>query len=186
MCIAGLRCLPWRCGALRKLGTRAHPVRFYCFKYWNSQFATQWFFSEHHRRTVHPIDEPNPQGDSPNPVQEWFFDPAFLRRFFNFKDLSIMNNTARFLSIAAVAAFASFGAHADEADASQFATQFETNRTRAEVQAEAATVAQTRSIEPAGSRVVTYKSTADRAAVRAQAADAVRTGQISSGEIGAL
>ena len=74
-----------------------------------------------------------------------------------------MNNTARFLSIAAVAAFASFGAQADEADASQFATKFETNRTRAEVQAEAATVAQTRSIEPAGSRVVTYKSTADRA-----------------------
>ena len=80
-----------------------------------------------------------------------------------------MNNTARFLSIAAVAAFASFGAQADEADASQFATKFETNRTRAEVAAEAATVAQTRSIEPAGSRVVTYKSTADRAAVRAQA-----------------
>ena len=98
-----------------------------------------------------------------------------------------MNNTARFLSIAAVAAvaaFASFGAQADEADASQFATQFQTNRTRAEVQAEAATVAQTRSIEPAGSRVVTYKSTADRAAVRAQAAEAVRTGQISSGERG--
>ncbi len=83
-----------------------------------------------------------------------------------------MNNTARFLSIAAVAAFASFGAQADEADASQFATKFETNRTRAEVQAEAATVAQTRSIEPAGSRVVTYKSTADRAAVRAQADEA--------------
>ncbi len=38
-----------------------------------------------------------------------------------------MNNTARFLSIAAVAAFASFGAQADEADASQFATQFQTN-----------------------------------------------------------
>ena len=50
--------------------------------------------------------------------------------------------------------------------------------------AEAATVAQTRSIEPAGSRVVTYKSTADRAAVRAQAAEALRTGRISSGEIG--
>ena len=97
-----------------------------------------------------------------------------------------MNNAARFLSIAAVAAFASFGAQADEADVSQFATQFQTSRTRAEVQAEAATVAQTRSIEPAGSRVVTYKSTADRTAVRAQAAEAVRTGQISSGEIGSL
>jgi len=106
--------------------------------------------------------------------------------FFEFHRSFTMNNTARFLSIAAIAAFASFGAQADEADASQFATKFETNRTRAEVQAEAATVAQTRSIEPAGSRVVTYKSTADRAAVRAQAAEAVRTGQISSGEIGTL
>ncbi|MFY3386123.1 DUF4148 domain-containing protein [Paracidovorax sp. MALMAid1276] len=97
-----------------------------------------------------------------------------------------MNTTARILSVAAVAAFTAFGAHADEADASQFATQFETNRTRAEVQAEASSVAQNRSQEPAGSRVVTYKSTADRAAVSAQAADAVRTGQISSGEIGSL
>ncbi len=71
-----------------------------------------------------------------------------------------MNKTARFLSVAAVAAFAAFGAHADEADGSQFALKFDTNRTRAEVAAEAATVAQTRSIEPAGSRVVTYQSTA--------------------------
>jgi len=97
-----------------------------------------------------------------------------------------MNNTARFLSIATVAAFASFGAQADEADASQYVSKFETNRTRAEVAAEASSVAQTRSIEPAGSRVVTYKSTADRAAVRAQAADAVRTGTIPSGEISAM
>lgn len=95
-----------------------------------------------------------------------------------------MNTTARFLSLAAVAAFVSFGAQADEADGSQFALKFETNRTRAEVSAEAATVAQTRSIEPAGSRVVTYTSTADRSAVRAQAAEAVRTGQISFGEAG--
>ena len=95
-----------------------------------------------------------------------------------------MNTTARFLSLAAVAAFVSFGAQADEADGSQFALKFETNRTRAEVSAEAATVAQTRSIEPAGSRVVTYSSTADRSAVRTQAAEAVRTGQISFGEAG--
>ena len=57
-----------------------------------------------------------------------------------------MNNTARFLSIAAVAAFASFGAHADEADASR-SPRFETNRTRAEV-IEAATVARPSSIDP--------------------------------------
>jgi hypothetical protein len=108
----------------------------------------------------------------------------YLTPFSEFHWSFTMNNTARFLSIAAVAAFASFGAQADEADASQFATKFDTNRTRAEVAAEAATVAQTRSIEPAGSRVVTYKSTADRAAVRAEAAQALRAGQIPSGERG--
>ena len=62
-----------------------------------------------------------------------------------------MNKTARFLSVAAVAAFAAFGAHADEADGSQFALKFDTNRTRAEV-----------------------------------AAEAVRTGQIPSGEFSAM
>ncbi|EJE52692.1 hypothetical protein PMI14_02602 [Acidovorax sp. CF316] len=97
-----------------------------------------------------------------------------------------MNTTARFLSIAAVAAFASFGAQADEADGSQFALKFETNRTRAEVIAEAAVEARTHSMEPAGSRVLSYQSTADRATVRAQAAEALRTGQISSGEAGYL
>ena len=97
-----------------------------------------------------------------------------------------MNTTARFLSIAAVAAFASFGAYADEADGSQFATKFESNRTRAEVMADAATVSKTRGTEPSGSRVVSYQSTADRAAVQAQAADAVRMGKISSGELGSM
>ena len=95
-----------------------------------------------------------------------------------------MNITARLLSIAAVAAFASLGAHADEADASQFATQFETSLTRAEVQTQAATVSANRSIEPAGSRVGNVSSTASRSAVRNEAAEALRTGQISSGEIG--
>ncbi|EFX60006.1 hypothetical protein DAPPUDRAFT_125871 [Daphnia pulex] len=161
----------------------AHRPKFASGFPWNPGGQRQFFASPGQSGLVQPIDEPNPQGDSPNPAQEWFFGPAFLRRFLTSR-IFIMNNTARFLSIAAVAAFASFGAQADEADASQFATKFETNRTRAEVAAEAATVAQTRSIEPAGSRVVTYKSTADRAAVRAQAAEAVRTGQISYGERG--
>ena len=96
-----------------------------------------------------------------------------------------MNTTARFLSIAAVAAFASFGAQADEADASQFATQFETSRTRAEVMAEAARVPATRSLEPAGSRVLApLASSVDVKVVRARAAEAVRLGQIPAGEIG--
>ena len=59
-------------------------------------------------------------------------------------------------------------------------------RTRAEVQAEAAAVAKSRSQEPAGSRVSSVKSDAARADVRAQAAQAVRLGRISFGELGYL
>jgi len=96
-----------------------------------------------------------------------------------------MNKTARFLAIAAVAAFASVGAQADEADGSQFALKFETNRTRADVMSEAAQAAQTRSQEPAGSRVTSYKSTVDRAAVRAEAAaQARRNGRVGPAEAG--
>ena len=96
-------------------------------------------------------------------------------------------NTKSILAVAAFAAFASAGAFADEADASQFAVKFEGNRTRAEVMAEAATVSSTRSTEPAGSRVAAaLKSGVEVKAVRAQAAEAVRLGQISFGEAGPL
>ena len=96
-----------------------------------------------------------------------------------------MNKTARFLAVAAVAAFASVGAQADEADASQFALKFETNRTRADVISEAAAAVKTRSLEPAGSRVTTDQATADRAAVRAEAAaQAMRTGRVGPAEAG--
>jgi len=92
---------------------------------------------------------------------------------------------AKFLLAAATLAVAASGvARADEADGSQFAVQFEGKRTRAEVMAEAATVAQTRSTEPAGSRVAApLTSGLDAKTVRAQAAQAVRLGQISYGEI---
>jgi hypothetical protein len=94
-------------------------------------------------------------------------------------------NTKSILAIAAFAAAAATGAHADEADASQFAVKFEGSRTRAEVMAEAAKVASTRGVEPAGSRIAApLKSTVDAKVLRAQAAEAVRLGQISSGEIG--
>ena len=74
---------------------------------------------------------------------------------------------------------------ADEVDASQFAVKFEGTRTRAEVKAEAATVSSTRSLEPAGSRVIAQPtSNLDPKLVRAEAAEAVRLGQISRGEIG--
>lgn len=96
-------------------------------------------------------------------------------------------NAKHLLAIAAFATFAAGTASADEADASQFAVKFEGNRTRAEVMAEAATVAATRSTEPAGSRVAApLKSTLDVKQVRAETVEAVRLGKISSGEIGRL
>jgi hypothetical protein len=96
-----------------------------------------------------------------------------------------MNKTARFLAVAAMAAFASVGAQADEADGSQFALKFETSRTRADVVNEAAAAVKVRSQEPAGSRVTTYKSTVDRAAVRAEAAaHAMRVGRVGPAEAG--
>jgi hypothetical protein len=96
-------------------------------------------------------------------------------------------NSKAILAIAAFAAVASTGVRADEADGSQYAVKFEGNRTRAEVLAEAVSVPATRSLEPAGSRVAApVKSTVDAKLVRAQAAEAVRLGQISSGEIGRI
>ena len=94
-------------------------------------------------------------------------------------------NPKAILAIAAFAAIASAGARADEADASQYVIQFEGSRTRAEVMAEALKVPSTRSTEPAGSRIAApVRSTVDAQALRAQAAQAVRLGQISRGEIG--
>jgi hypothetical protein len=96
-------------------------------------------------------------------------------------------NSKAILAIATFAAIASTGVRADEADASQFAIQFQGSRTRAEVMAEAATVASTRSTEPAGSRVAApMKSTVDAKALRAEAAQAVRLGQIPHGEASAI
>ena len=89
------------------------------------------------------------------------------------------------LAIAAVAAAFSGIARADEADASQHVLQFKGERTRAEVAAEAAQVARTRSQEPAGSRIAApVRSSLDAASVRAQAVQALRVGGIPAGEIG--
>jgi hypothetical protein len=90
------------------------------------------------------------------------------------------------LAIAAVSAAAFSGvASADVYYGGEHALQFNGSRTRAEVQAEAATVSATRSTEPAGSRVAApMKSGVEAKLVRAQAAEALRLGKIPSGEIG--
>jgi Ni/Co efflux regulator RcnB len=74
-----------------------------------------------------------------------------------------------------------------EADASQYGIQFQGTRTKDEVKAEAAKVTENRSTEPAGSRVASpLQSGLDPKDVRAEAAQAVRSGRISRGETGAL
>ena len=96
-------------------------------------------------------------------------------------------NAKSLLAIAAVAAAFSGVARADEADGSQNVIQFEGQRTRAEVQAEAASVARTRSTEPAGSRVAApIRSTVDVNALRADTVNAVRLGLTSQGEAGRI
>ena len=92
---------------------------------------------------------------------------------------------AKFLIAAlAVAAAASGVARADDADASsQFAIKIAGQRTRAEVMAEAQKVPATRSLEPAGSRVlVAPTSGVSMQAVRADTIEAMRLGKIPSGE----
>jgi hypothetical protein len=93
-------------------------------------------------------------------------------------------NAKFLLATLALAAGATGVARADDADASQYVIQFEGSRTRAEVMAEAAKVPATRSTEPAGSRVIApMKSSLDVKTVRAEAIEALRLGQIPSGEV---
>ena len=92
--------------------------------------------------------------------------------------------TARILAVTALSAFAAFGAHADEADGSQFSIKVESQRSRAEVQAEARNPVRI-SNGSTGAHAVT-QSGVDRAEVRAQAAAAVRNGTIPQGELGMM
>jgi hypothetical protein len=93
-------------------------------------------------------------------------------------------------AIAALATIVSGAAFAGEADPSgQYALQIEGTRTRAEVQAEAVAAVQSGATAPSAiptsSKVqAPVKSTLDARTVRAQAAEAVRLGQIAYGERG--
>jgi hypothetical protein len=88
-------------------------------------------------------------------------------------------------ALATVATIAAGAARADRDDPSQYVIQFQGSRTRAEVQAEAATVPATRSLVPAAARVQpALQSGADARALRTQAAEAARRGLIPRGEAG--
>jgi outer membrane protein W len=96
------------------------------------------------------------------------------------------------LALAAFATVASGAAFAGDADPSgQFALQIQGARTRAEVKAEAVAAVQAGatkpSATPASSKVQEpIKSSLQASTVRAQAAQAVRLGQIGYGERGVL
>ena len=96
-----------------------------------------------------------------------------------------MNKSSSLLAVAAFTLLAATGARAESPDVSgQFAQAIDGQRTRAEVMAEAATVAKNRNPEPAGSRVAAIvKSNVSPAAVKAEAAQALRLGQIPRGEL---
>jgi len=93
--------------------------------------------------------------------------------------------SSKFVAVAALTALAAFAsvAQADEADGSQFAAQATSQRSRAEVQAEAATVPATRDTHPAGSYVAApMASTVDRATVHAQAVERAHLSAAGRGE----
>nr|WP_096668713.1 DUF4148 domain-containing protein [Polaromonas sp. AET17H-212] len=92
----------------------------------------------------------------------------------------------RIFAVAALAVLFSAGVQADDAVAPEYTKAFQSSRVRAEVVAEAAQAMRKRSNEPAGSRVSPIRSSLDRAAVRAQTAQALRLGQIPSGEASAI
>ena len=96
-----------------------------------------------------------------------------------------MNKSSLIIAVAAFAALASTGVRAESpALSSQFAIQIESNRTRAEVMTEAVAAVKNYNHIPSGSRVIApLKSVVTTAVVRDQAVQALRLGQIPSGEL---
>jgi hypothetical protein len=92
--------------------------------------------------------------------------------------------TSSLLALATLAATASFGAHADEADGSQYGTKVMSTRSAAEVRAEAMNPVR---ITNGGTGFIGLTNSATSAAtVRAQGAQAARAGETSRGEIGLM
>ena len=84
----------------------------------------------------------------------------------------------------AVTAFAAFGAHADEADSSQFAIQFNSTRSVAEVRAEALNPVKISNGSNGSTGFIgVTNSGLERSIVRSQAISALRNGEIAQGEM---
>jgi len=92
--------------------------------------------------------------------------------------------TTHLFAITAFAAFAAAGAHADEADASQFSVKVQSTRGVAEVRAEAMNPVR---ISNGGTGYIGLTNSAtNSASVKAQGAQSARAGQTSKGEIGPM
>jgi hypothetical protein len=97
-------------------------------------------------------------------------------------------NASKFVAVSVLSLLAAVAtvAQADEADASQYVAQATSQRTRAEVKAEAVAAVGDRSQDLAALGQVAVHSDTTRAQVRAQAARALRLGQISYGEASSM
>lgn len=89
-------------------------------------------------------------------------------------------NTSKLFAIAAIATLATFGAHADEADGSQYAHAVSAARTSAEVRAEALKPVKIGNGSTGVHALMESKRTPE--AVRADASVAARGGMTSRGE----
>lgn len=110
--------------------------------------------------------------------------PAMPGKPIHLFEKDIIMKTTQLFAVAAFATLAAFGAHADEADGSQYGIKFNSVRSAAEVKAEARTPV--RISNGSTGFIGVTNSGVDRSTVRAQAAAAVRAGQISQGEIGLM
>ena len=92
--------------------------------------------------------------------------------------------TTQLFAIAAFSALAAFGAHADEADGSQYGIKVMSSRSVSEVRAEAANPVR---ITNGGTGFIGVTDSAlSTATVKAQAVQSARNGQTSKGEIGLM
>lgn len=92
--------------------------------------------------------------------------------------------TTQLFAVAAFSALAAFGAHADEADGSQYTVQVQSTRSAAEVRAEAANPVR---ITNGGTGYIGLtQSATSSAAVKLEGAQSARAGQTSKGEIGLM
>ena len=115
--------------------------------------------------------------------------PPMTGNVIHFFSRKFIMNASKFVAVSALAllaAVASVAAQADSGEGSPIAIQFNGVRTRAEVRAEAIAAVGDRSQELAALGVVNVQSKALRADVRAQAAKALRLGQIPAGEASSM